>query len=91
MRLTATVVLMLAVLPLVCSGISYAECKEGQIDINTATATQLQELHGIGPKKSQAIIDARPYASVSEFIKAKGIGPKTLENLKDKVCVSTEK
>ncbi len=90
MRLVSAVVLALAVLPLVCSGISHAACEPGQININTASATELQALKGIGPKKSVRIVEEReirPFASVDEFTRVKGIGPKTLENNRSKICV----
>lgn len=59
------------------------------IDINTATLEQLDELTGIGPKYAQAIIDNRPYTSVDDLIKVKGIGEKTLQKIKDQglACV----
>jgi competence ComEA-like helix-hairpin-helix protein len=54
-----------------------------KIDINSATASQLDELTGIGPKYAQGIIDARPFSSVDDLVKVKGIGPKTLQKIKD--------
>ena len=51
-----------------------AICEDGQIDINSASLEELDELYGIGPAKAQAIIDARPYNSVDELVNAYGIG-----------------
>ena len=45
-----------------------------QIDLNTATVDELQALPGIGPAKAKAIVEGRPYASLSAF-EAKGIVP----------------
>lgn len=59
----------------------------GKININTATQAQIESLPGIGPVKAQAIIAGRPYASIEELTKAKGIGPKTYENLKSLITV----
>ncbi|MCG2677864.1 ComEA family DNA-binding protein, partial [bacterium] len=61
--------------------------KEGKININTATQTQLESLPGIGPKRAEAIIANRPYSSIEEITKAQGIGPKTYEGLKDLITV----
>jgi competence ComEA-like helix-hairpin-helix protein len=61
-----------------------------KVDINTASLTQLDELTGIGPKYAQAIIDNRPYASVDDLVRVKGIGPVTLEKIKEQglACVN---
>ena len=54
-----------------------------QIDVNTATLSQLDELTGIGPTYAQRIINNRPYSSVDDLLKVKGIGEKTLQKIKD--------
>jgi competence ComEA-like helix-hairpin-helix protein len=69
-----------------------AECKEGQIDINSATLGELDKLSGIGPVKAQAIIDARPFEKLEDLINVNGIGNATLSNIKSQglACVSDE-
>jgi competence protein ComEA len=59
----------------------------GPININTATAAQLEQLPGIGPSRAQDIIDNRPYESVDELDSVSGIGPATLEELRPYVVV----
>lgn len=63
----------------------------GKININTATLSQLDGLPGIGPAYAQRIIDYRaangPFKSVDGLDKVKGIGPKTIEKLRDKATV----
>ena len=56
------------------------------ININTATAAQLETLPGIGPSKAQAIIASRPYATVADLTSAKGIGEKTLDSLRSQIA-----
>jgi competence protein ComEA len=62
------------------------------IDINTATAEQLdQGLKGIGPKKAADIVKYRethgPFQSVDDLAKVPGIKGKTLEQIKPMVTV----
>ena len=60
-----------------------------KVNINTASAEQLESLPKIGPKTAQAIITFREehgnFASPEELVLVPGIGEKTLENLKDLV------
>ena len=55
------------------------------VNINTATAEQLQTLPGIGPGLAQKILDYRaehgPFATVAELSKVPGIGINRLEDL----------
>lgn len=53
-----------------------------KIDINVASNKELQEIINIGPVLAQKIIDSRPFYSLDELVKIRGIGPKTLENIK---------
>lgn len=55
---------------------------QGCVDINTGSLTQLEELDGVGPTKAQAMIDSRPYSSIDDLDRAKGIGPATLAKIK---------
>jgi competence protein ComEA len=62
----------------------------GKVDLNTADATTLETLPGVGPVTAEAIISHRsqqPFASVEDLLLVKGIGPKTFESLKDLVTV----
>lgn len=61
-----------------------------QIDINSATLSQLDEIVHVGPTIAQRITDARPYSSVHDLSKVKGIGDgKYLQDIIDQgfACV----
>lgn len=72
---------------------SYAELPSAlSININNATAEQLETIKGIGSKKAQAIIEYRTehgnFTSVEDLTSVKGIGNKFIE--KNKTLLSTE-
>jgi len=62
------------------------------VDINTATAAELETINGIGPAKARAIVDYREengkYASVDDLRSVAGIGDKLLERMRPQVRVS---
>ena len=55
---------------------------QGLIGLNTASEKELMSINGIGPVLSARIIAGRPYRSVDELLKVKGIGPKRLERFR---------
>lgn len=57
------------------------------VNLNTATAAELEALPGIGPAKAQAIIAHRPYNTVEDLDGVPGIGPATLARLRQLVVV----
>jgi competence protein ComEA len=62
------------------------------IDINRATVEELQRLPGIGPKRSQQIVEERerrPFRTVDDLRRIRGIGPKTWEKLRPLVTVGS--
>lgn len=63
----------------------------GPLDLNTATAEQLEALPGIGPATSKAILAYRAshgrFRSVTELLEVPGIGPAKLEALRPMVRV----
>jgi len=62
----------------------------GLVDLNSATAAELDELPGVGPVTAQKIIDARaekPFASVDELRERNVVGASTFEKLRDLVTV----
>lgn len=68
-----------------------ADATMAKINVNTADATELEELPGIGEVLSQAIVDYRaengPFSSVDELEDVSGIGPSILADVRDLVTV----
>lgn len=63
----------------------------GPVNLNTATAEQLDSLPGVGPATAAAIVAHReqhgPFASVEELTDVRGIGPAKLDAMRPLVTV----
>jgi competence ComEA-like helix-hairpin-helix protein len=64
------------------------------INLNTAGATELQQVPGIGPSTAQKILDTRKsygaFKSVDDLLAIKGIGPKKLEKMRKYLTVGKQ-
>lgn len=65
--------------------------QSGLININTADSAALQTLTGIGPSTAEKILDYRqssgPFRSIEQIKEVSGIGEKTYQKFKDKICI----
>lgn len=63
------------------------------MNVNTATAVELQKLPGIGPVISARIVDYRrlhgPFSSPDSLLKVNGIGPSKLKKITNYIFVET--
>lgn len=63
-----------------------AEASAGMVNINTATATQLEELPSVGPSTAKAIVSYRtkngPFGKAEDLMKVPGIGEGKLAAMK---------
>ena len=74
------------------AGVAEAPGPSFPIDLNRASAAELEALPGIGPAKARAIVKLRTargrFGSVEELVDVRGIGPKTLARLRPLASVS---
>ncbi|MSR82528.1 MAG: helix-hairpin-helix domain-containing protein [Candidatus Latescibacteria bacterium] len=63
----------------------------GPVQLNSATAAQLLQLPGIGPKTAARILSYRQehgsFKTIADLVQVPGIGPRTLERLRTLVVV----
>jgi len=62
-----------------------------KINLNSATAEQLQSIPGIGPTTAKSILEYRAkvgkFNKIEEIINVKGIGEKKFQKIKDRLAV----
>lgn len=66
---------------------------EERIDLNRAPIAELMRLSGCGHKRASAIVAyraRRPFRSVAEVLKVKGVRPKWFAKVKGHLAVSTK-
>lgn len=68
-----------------------AKTATGPVDLNTADQKALESLPGVGPATAKEIIKGRPYRSVEDLGRVKGMSKGKIEKLKGVVTVSQPK
>jgi competence protein ComEA len=64
---------------------SKAAARSKLIDINSASADELEELPGIGKAFANKIIAGRPYKGKNELVEKKVVPSSTYEKIRDKI------
>jgi Helix-hairpin-helix motif len=88
LRLVPTVVPTLvptvvpAVLPDVPPEVAAKPGPQGLVSIQTGSVEDLAGVKGLSRKLAQEIVKARPFASLADLIRVRGLGPKTIDRLK---------
>lgn len=71
--------------------VSSAYSTEGKININTASKQELMTLKYVGEATAEKIIEYRkvhPFEVPEDIMKVKGVGQKTFEANKERICCS---
>ncbi len=58
-----------------------------QVNINSASTSELEKLPGIGGVTAEKIISARPYGTVDELVSKKAVSNAVFEKIKEKVTI----
>jgi competence protein ComEA len=84
--------ILVLVLSLVLASPAYGGKEvEGVVNLNTASAEELQLLPGVGPAKVRSIVAYRslhPFRTVDELVRIKGIGRKMLRRIRAHLTVT---
>jgi competence protein ComEA len=79
---------------LLCSAIAATAVAAGnapaRVDVNAASAAELEQLPGIGPSLARAIVEHRthaPFKRPEDLRDVKGVGDRLYERLKDQITV----
>src|SRR5271165_533655 len=80
----------------ICLSVSRSFAKKkppaAPVNLNTATAEQLQQVPGIGPSTADKILQMRKsygaFKSVDDLLAVRGIGPKRLEKMRKYLVVA---
>ena len=85
---------MKTILSFLALGICGISMAFAAVNLNTATASDLDGIKGIGPSKAKAIIDYRSkngsFKSVEDLKNVKGFGEKSIAKLKGELSVGGE-
>jgi competence protein ComEA len=91
MRMTTRILMTLALAAVLAGEALAAGTAAGQINVNTATAQELQLLPRVGPSLAQRIVEFRtsngPFKAAEELTRVKGIGEKSFALLQPYVTV----
>jgi competence protein ComEA len=89
-RLTALAVA--ALIALAAAPVAAADAPSGVVNVNTATAEQLDLLPGVGPAVASRILEHREkngnFKAAEDLMLVKGIGEKSFEKMKPYVSTS---
>lgn len=67
----------------------HGQSKSGRVDVNSADVKTLETLPGIGSTLADRIVAGRPYHSVDDLAKVKGLSKSKIDAIQDKITFGT--
>jgi competence protein ComEA len=67
----------------------HGQSKTGRVDVNSADVKTLETLPGIGSTLADRIVAGRPYHSVDDLSKVKGLSKSKINGIQDKITFGT--
>lgn len=64
-----------------------ATSSTGRLSVQTASVDELASVPGLNKKLAQAIVKARPFNTLEDLVRVRGIGDKLLQKLRDKLSL----
>ena len=71
----------------IARGVAEGLARKGPLDINEASATQLQTLPGVTPELAWKIVEHRPYASTRDLVRKRVLSSEEFERVKGQIIV----
>ena len=71
----------------IARGIAQGLTRKGPLDINAASATELQRLPGVTPELAGRIVEHRPYTSTRDLVRRRILSKAEFDRVKDQILV----
>ena len=71
----------------IARGVAEGLARKGPLDINTASATELQRLPGVTPEVSGRIVEHRPYTATRDLVRKRVLSSAEYDQVKGQIFV----
>jgi DNA uptake protein ComE-like DNA-binding protein len=71
----------------IARGVAEGLARKGPLDINSASATQLQTLPGVTPEVAGRIVEHRPYTSTRDLVRKRVLSSAEFDRVKGQILV----
>jgi DNA uptake protein ComE-like DNA-binding protein len=71
----------------IARGVAEGLTRKGPLDINAASATQLQTLPGVTPEVAGKIVEHRPYTSTRDLVRKRVLSSAEFDRVKSQIVV----